>query len=64
MKDVSVKVDFEVGDTVQILNGAFKNAEGKISAMDDEHQQATVMLILFGRETPTDIPYTDLIKVE
>jgi transcriptional antiterminator NusG len=64
MKDVSVKVDFEVGDTVQILNGAFKNAEGKISAMDDEHQQATVLLILFGRETPTDIPYTDLIKVE
>ena len=63
-QDMSVQVDFEVGDTVEILNGAFKNSEGTIEKMDDEKKEATVLLILFGRETPTDIPYMDLKKVD
>ncbi len=61
--DLDVHVDFEVGDTVQILNGAFKNSEGTVESMDDEKKEATVSLILFGRETPTEISYMDLKKV-
>ena len=57
-------VDFEVGDRVEITNGAFKNSEGVIEAMDEEKKEATVLLILFGRETPTEIPYMDLKKVD
>lgn len=63
-QDMSVQVDFEVGDTVEILNGAFKNSEGTVEKMDDDKKEATVLLILFGRETPTDIPYIDLKKVD
>ena len=63
-QDVSVQFDFEVGDTVEILNGAFKNSEGTVEKMDDDKKEATVLLILFGRETPTDIPYMDLKKVD
>ena len=63
-QDMSVQVDFEVGDTVEILNGAFKNSEEKVKKMDDDKKEATVLLILFGRETPTDIPYMDLKKVD
>lgn len=63
-QDMSVQVDFEVGDTVEILNGAFKNSEGTVEKMDDDKKEATVLLILFGRETPTDIPYMDLRKVD
>ena len=63
-QDMSVQVDFEVGDTVEILNGAFKNSEGTVEKMDDDKTEATVLLILFGRETPTDIPYMDLKKVD
>ena len=63
-QDMSVQVDFEVGDTVEILNGAFKNSEGTVEKMDDDKKKATVLLILFGRETPTDIPYMDLKKVD
>ncbi len=60
----SIQVDFEIGDTVNILNGAFQGSEGTVEAMDDEKQEATVLLILFGRETPTEIPYIDLKKVD
>ena len=63
-QDVNVQVDFEVGDRVEITNGAFKNSEGVIESMDEEKKEATVLLILFGRETPTEIPYMDLKKVD
>ena len=63
-KDINIQVDFGIGDTVEILNGAFKNSEGVVEAMDEEKQEATVLLILFGRETPTEIPYMDLKKVD
>ena len=63
-QDLNVAVDFQVGDTVQILNGPFKNSEGTVESMNEEKKEATVLLILFGRETPTDIAYQDLKKVE
>ncbi len=61
--DKKVVVDFAVGDTVRILNGPFSGMEGRISSMNDQTQIASVMTLLFGRETPTDINYNDLQKV-
>lgn len=57
-----VNVDFAVGDSVKILSGPFSGMEGTIDAMNDQTQIATVLTILFGRETPTDIGYNDLEK--
>ncbi|MBR4470385.1 MAG: transcription termination/antitermination factor NusG [Erysipelotrichaceae bacterium] len=60
--DKSIEVDFAVGDTVKILSGPFSGMEGKVESMNDQTQVATVLIILFGRETPTDINYVDLAK--
>ena len=62
--DKAVEVDFAVGDNVKILSGPFSGMEGKIESMNDQSQIATVLIILFGRETPTDIGYVDLAKAE
>ena len=62
--DVNVQVDFSEGDNVQILRGAFEDHEGTVESMDDEKEIATVLLIMFGRETSADIPYKDLRKVD
>ena len=62
--DKVVEVDFAVGDNVKILSGPFSGMEGKIESMNDATQIATVLIILFGRETPTDIGYVDLAKSE
>ena len=62
--DVAIEVDFAVGDTVKILSGPFSGMEGKIESMNDQNQVATVLIILFGRETPTDINYVDLAKAD
>jgi transcription termination/antitermination protein NusG len=59
-----VNVDFTVGDTVKILSGPFTGMEGRVNAMNDQTKIASVLTILFGRETPTDISYSDLVKAE
>ena len=62
--DKSIEVDFAVCDSVKILSGPFSGMEGKVESMNDQTQVATVLIILFGRETPTDINYVDLAKAE
>ena len=64
MSDRKVSVNFTTGDRVKILTGPFSGIEGSIDAMNDDTQTATVLCILFGRETPTEIAYNDLEKVE
>ena len=58
----NIEVDFTVGDTVKVLSGPFSGMEGIVDSMNDDSQVATVLIILFGRETPTDISYLDLKK--
>ena len=62
--DKKIVVDFKVGDTVKILTGPFVGMEGRVSTMNDQAQIANVLCMIFGRETPTDISYSDLEKVE
>ncbi|MBQ7891243.1 MAG: transcription termination/antitermination factor NusG [Erysipelotrichaceae bacterium] len=64
MSERKLVVNFQVGDRVKILRGPFKDIEGTIDAMNDDAQSATVLTILFGRETPTEIGYGDLEKVD
>ena len=55
--DKTVEVNFKVGDVVKILSGPFSGMEGTVESMNDQTQVATVLIILFGRETPTDLNY-------
>lgn len=58
------KINFTIGDRVRILSGAFKNVEGTVEELHEDAQTAVVLTILFGRETPTEIGYSELEKVE
>ena len=58
--DPHVAVPFKVGDSVRVTTGPFIGMVGTVSSMDDNTCIANVMLNLFGRETPTDVAYTDL----
>lgn len=62
--DKKVEVNFAIGDTVKILSGPFSGMEGRVSSMNDQTQVASVLTLLFGRETPTDIDYTALQKID
>ena len=49
---------------MKILNGPFTNVEGTVGELNDSEQKATIITIMFGRETSTEIGYGDLEKVE
>jgi transcriptional antiterminator NusG len=57
---VSHAVDFSIGDTVKIVDGPFKDLEGKISEIDAEKGKARVMVLMFGRETSVEL---DLLQI-
>lgn len=64
LSDRKIVVNFEVGDMVKITNGPFSGIEGPVDSMNDDSQTAMVLTILFGRETPTEINYLDLEKID
>jgi len=64
MSEHKIVINFGVGDRVRILRGPFKDIEGTIDTLNGDAQTATVLTILFGRETPTEIGYGDLERID
>ncbi len=64
--DRPAKIDtqIEVGDDVEILDGALNGTIGKVSSVDTDTNTVKVMVELFGRETPVDVSLDALRKVE
>ena len=59
-KVTPVNTNVEVGDNVSIIDGPFKGMSGKIESEDKENEKLTVLIDLFGQETPVEV---DLIQV-
>ena len=55
-----INSNVEVGDTVTIIDGPFKGMYGKIESEDKENEKLTVLIDLFGQETPVEV---DLLQV-
>lgn len=55
-----IVVDFEVGDTITVMSGAWENMQGVVRAINNEKQEVTVNIDMFGRETPVVLSYTDV----
>lgn len=55
--------DFEIADQVTIVDGPFKDLEGKISEVDSERGRAKVLVSMFGRETPVELDFLQIRKM-
>jgi transcription termination/antitermination protein NusG len=62
-KDVEHKIDVDVDDLVKIIDGPFKNFEGKVSNVDAERGRIKVLVSMFGRETPVELDALQAKKV-
>ena len=56
--------DFEVGETVTITEGPFKNMEVKINSIQTDKEKLLVSIDMFGRETNAELDFTQVKKFE
>jgi transcriptional antiterminator NusG len=57
------KLDFEVGEVVNVVDGAFAGYSGPVDMIDVERQTVRVLLDLFGRETPVELLFHQVTKL-
>ena len=55
VEEPKFKIDFIANDPVKIIDGPFKNFEGKISEIDEKRGKIKVLVSMFGRETPVEL---------
>jgi transcriptional antiterminator NusG len=59
-----VKVlDFEVGDSVTVTEGAFASLPATISEINVDQQKLKVLVSIFGRETPVELTFNQVSKI-
>ena len=64
IKNDKVSVDFAEGDMVTVLAGAWKDTVGAVQKMDHQKGTLTINVELFGRETPVEISFEEVRKVD
>lgn len=56
-------VDFEVGDSVTVTDGAFASLPATISEINIDSQKLKVLVSIFGRETPVELNFNQVSKI-
>lgn len=56
-------VDFEVGETVTVMEGPFETLPATISEINADQQKLKVLVSIFGRETPVELSFADVAKI-
>ena len=60
----SVKVNFKEGDRVQISGTAMDGFVGVVQKINIDDKTVDVLVSMFGRETPTTLPLSQVVSVE
>ncbi len=58
------QVDYEIGETVEITDGAFKGLAGKINEINADKFKLFVAIDMFGRQTTAELDYDQVKKSE
>jgi transcription termination/antitermination protein NusG len=62
-KGPSVEVDFEVGESVTVMDGPFQTLPATISEVNADGQKLKVLVSIFGRETPVELSFSQVSKI-
>jgi transcriptional antiterminator NusG len=52
---------FQVGDSVKVIDGPFKNFSGAVEEVNQDKSKVRVLVSIFGRATPVEL---DFVQVE
>lgn len=57
------KIDYKLGDVVNIIDGPFKGFDGSINEIDAQKGKLKVLVNMFGRETPVELDSLQVKRV-
>ncbi len=57
------KIDLIAGDVVMIVDGPFKELEGRVEEIDESRGKIKVNVSMFGRETPVELDFLQVKKI-
>ncbi|MFA7193589.1 MAG: transcription termination/antitermination protein NusG [Candidatus Paceibacterota bacterium] len=56
-------MNLDVDDMIMVIDGPFKELEGKIEEVDEERGKIKVLVSMFGRETPVELDFLQVKKI-
>ena len=59
----SYKANFTMGEAVKIVEGPFADFIGSVDHIDEEKGKVTVLVSIFGRETPVELDFLQVSKL-
>ncbi|MDD5032828.1 MAG: transcription termination/antitermination protein NusG [Candidatus Pacebacteria bacterium] len=62
-KEPKYKADISVGEQVKIVDGPFKDFEGRVSETDESRGKIKILVSMFGRETPVELDFLQVKKI-
>lgn len=62
-EEAKFNVDLRVGDVVKIIDGPFKEYDGKVTEIDEEKGRVKVLVPIFGRDTAVDLDSLQMKKI-
>jgi transcriptional antiterminator NusG len=62
-EEVKHTIDLVKDENVKIVDGPFKDLEGKVSEVDDSRGKVKVLVSMFGRETPVELDFLQVSKI-
>ena len=58
-----IEVDYQVGESVTVMDGPFATLPATISEVNAEQQKLKVLVSIFGRETPVELTFSQVSKI-
>lgn len=62
-KSTAAEIDLEVGETIRVTTGPFADFTGTISEINLDQAKLKVLVSVFGRETPLELPFDNVAKL-
>ena len=63
-EDIAINVDYNINDNVQILGGPLNGYTGVVQEINKEKSKVRVLVSMFGRETPVELEFSQVQKID